>query len=148
MASLSEWLRANKPAASRRWHLLLAALLWSLVGVTLLTLGTWWSLSAKLSTALLPVAVCAGFIKTRFLLDRVAFRIIDRIRIRGDGQCIGGFISVRTWGLVAVMAIAGRLLRSSPLPHTILALLYAAVGTALVLASRHLWRAWHKCRLQ
>jgi hypothetical protein len=143
---MRHWLLAHKPAASRRTHILLAAILWSAVGTLLLVLGIRWTLPARAAALLLPFAVLAGVLKARFVLDRVARRVIDRIRTRGDDRCLGGFLSPKTWALVAVMMIAGRLLRGSPLPRTIIGLLYITVGTALLLASRRQWRAWHEDR--
>ena len=58
-----------------------------------------------------------------------------RIERRGDGRCIGGFLSLRTWALVALMMVAGRTLRHSFVPAVIIGLAYAAVGTALLVAA-------------
>jgi hypothetical protein len=91
---------------------------------------------------LVAAAVALGLIKARFVLDRTAIRMIERIRARGDGRCIGGFQSLRSWVFVLLMVAAGRLLRGSPLPRIVAGLLYLAVGTALLLATRRLWHAW------
>jgi hypothetical protein len=143
---VSNWIQAYKPAASRRTHLLLASLLWSAVGTLLLVFGVWWVVHghSRYAPGLVVVAVGIGVVKARFVLARTARRMIDRILARGDGRCIGGFLSIRTWLVVVVMASAGRWLRSGPIPHLIVGFIYAAVGTALLLASRHLWRAWHR----
>jgi hypothetical protein len=142
---VSNWIHAYKPAASRRTHLLLASLLWSVVGTLLLFFGVWWMFRghSRYAPGLVVVAVGLGVVKARFVLIRAAGRIINRIRIRGDGRCVGGFLSIRTWLLVVVMASAGRWLRSGPIPHLVVGFVYAAVGTALLLASRPIWRAWH-----
>lgn len=141
---LSRLLQAAKPAAPARAHLALAAGLWTAVGGGLLLFGsatliqppeTW---SAWL---LLPAALL-GAVKARWVLDRVAAGISARIVARGDGRCLGGFLSPGSWALVAVMAAAGRLLRGGGVPSILVGLLYIAVGTALVLASRLIWRAW------
>ena len=63
-------------------------------------------------------------------------------RARGDGRCVGGFLSLRSWALVAVMVVAGRLLRGSHVARGILGAIYLAVGIALFLSSRVAWRAW------
>jgi hypothetical protein len=141
---MSSPLEAYKPAASARTHLLLAALLWTVVGATLLFLGFRWALLADISYAwlLLVLAVVVGVFKALFVLERTARRTIGRIRERGDGRCIGGFLSVRTWLFVGLMMLAGYLLRHSALPRAIVGLIYAAVGTALLVASRRLWGAW------
>ena len=133
-----------KPAAPARVHLLLAAALWTVVGSLLAFFGARWVLSwqVPLGLLLLALATVAALLKARFVLHKVAGRMIERIRTRGDGRCIGGFLSVRTWALVVLMATAGRLLRGSHLPRIAIGFAYAAVGLALLLASRQLWQAW------
>ena len=71
--------------------------------------------------------------------------MIERIRIRGDGRCLGGFLSLRTWGFVALMMVVGRVLRGT-LAHEIVGPLYIAVGSALIISSRLTWRAWRETR--
>jgi hypothetical protein len=91
-------------------------------------------------------AALAGALKARFVLKRAAERIVRRIQARGDGRCLGGFVSVRSWLLVAGMMGAGYLLRHGLLPHNVVGLIYVAVGTALLLASAVIWRAWYQGR--
>jgi hypothetical protein len=118
--------------------------MWTVVGSLLLYFGARWLLNAASHAAwlFLAVAVIVGVIKARFVLRQTATRTVHRIRTRGDGRCIGGFLSVRTWLVVIAMAAAGRLLRGSPLPRAALGFIYAAVGSALLLASTAIWRAW------
>lgn len=134
-----------KPAAPARLHLLLAAMMWTGVGGLLAFFGIRWLLAGQLpySPLLLALAVASGVLKARFVLSRTARRVIERIRTRGDGRCIGGFLSIRSWAFVALMAIGGRLLRGSPMPRLGVGFVYAAVGLALLLASRRLWHAWY-----
>ncbi len=144
MSRLDSWLHAYKPAASRRSHLLAASLMWSIVGTVLFLVGVAWILPTKGWPAVLMIVAAAtgGFLKCRFILSRTARRAIDRINQRGDGRCLGGFVSWRSWGLVAVMAIGGRMLRLSPLPRAYLGMLYAAIGAALLVGAVIFWRAW------
>ncbi len=139
-------LEAYKPAAAARTHLLLAAAMWSVVGTLLLLFGVRWTLAGQIPLAwlLLASAVAAGLLKARFVLRRTAVRMIERIRTRGDGRCLGGFLSIRSWAFVALMAGTGRLLRGELLPRAIVGLVYVAVGSALIFASCGLWRAWYR----
>jgi len=143
---MSDFLNSYKPAASARWHLLLAAMMWTVVGAALLFVGVRWELAGHIPhvSLLLTLAVVIGLLKGRFVLERAAERIIERIRTRGDGRCLGGFLSLRTWGFVALMAGTGRLLRGGLLPRTIVGFVYAAVGVALLLAARRVWYAWYR----
>jgi hypothetical protein len=138
------WADSHKPAAPSRVHLLAAALMWTVVGASLLSVGALWSW--RLDSALTPVLVVAatvvGVVKSRFVLDRAARRIVRRIRSRGDGRCLGGFLSLPTWVLVAAMAAVGRLLRAGIVAPWVVGLLYVAVGTALLLSSRLIWQGW------
>lgn len=143
---MGNWLDAYKPAASARLHLLLAALMWTVVGAVLLFFGIRWLSSGETLHVwlLFVVAVLAGLLKASFVLKPAAYRIIERIRIRGDRRCIGGFLSVRTWAFVVFMIVAGRILRGGFLPRSVLGFVFVAVGTALLLASLRLWLGWHR----
>ncbi len=110
------WFHTYKPAASAKWHLLLAAAMWNAVGAFLANLGIRWLTEADAALTWPAVAIVVGAIKARFVLRRSARRIIDRIRERGDGRCLGGFLSPKSWLLVLIMMTAGRWLRSGPLP--------------------------------
>jgi hypothetical protein len=134
-----------KPRAAGRTQLLLAAALWSTVGAALLAAGARWTTQAlgpRAGALLLALAVAAGLLKGRFVLDRAALRIADRIAARGDGRCLGGFLSLRSWLLVALMSGAGRLLRGGALPHAVVGPLYVAIGTGLLFSSRIAWLRW------
>lgn len=132
-----------KPRAAGRTQLLLAAALWSVVGSVLLAVGARWTLEAlgpRLGALLTALGAAAGLLKGRFVLDRAAARIADRIAERGDGRCLGGFLSVRSWLLVALMSGAGRLLRGGLVSHAVAGPLYAAIGAGLLFSSRIVWR--------
>ena len=143
---MRDWFDAHKPAASGRGHLLLASMMWTIVGTLLLAFGVRWVVQANIpfGPLMLAGALALGVVKSRVVLDRAAGRIIDRIRARGDGKCLGGFLSLPTWGIVAVMVVVGRLMRGGTLPLNIVGFVYAAIGTALLLAARHTWRAWYR----
>ena len=143
---MSDPLNTLKPAVPARWHLLLAALTWTVVGSLLSVFGTRWIIVSSPWTKMVLMAIAAamGILKARFVLDRAADRIIKRIRDRGDGRCIGGFLSLPTWCLVAVMAGTGRWLRGGLLPHTLVGFIYLAIGIALLLACRRLWLGWFR----
>jgi len=117
--------------------------LWTVVGLGLLTLGLIWCFAVRLPwpfvLAVLGIAACS--LNGRFVLRRLAEKNAARVVRRGDGHCLGGFLSVKTWLLVAVMMTSGILLRRSGVPHPILGVLYSAIGTALLAGSIPLWKA-------
>ena len=132
-----------KPAAPASVHLLLAGVMWTVVGALLVYFGSRWVLESWPGPggwAGAVVAVAVGWAKSRWVLDRSAGRIADRIVARGDGRCLGGFLSWKTWGLVALMSGGGRLLRATVGAGGPVGLLYLAVGAALFRSSRTFWR--------
>jgi len=139
------WVNRFKPAASAKTRVLAAALMWTVVGGTLAFFGTQWVVSGSLplTVVLLAAAVGVGALKALYALERSARRAVDRIEKRGDDRCVGGFFSPKAWLFVVAMATLGRFLRGGLLPRPVVGLLYVAVGTALLLASRRLWSAWY-----
>jgi hypothetical protein len=136
------------PVASRRTHLLAASLMWTLAGLGLCAAGAvWMAWSRSRWLALVAAfAIAVGILKGRFILERTAGRIIRRIEERGDGWCLGGFLSWKGWCLVAGMMVLGRLLRMSPLPLLPRGAIYLAIGVALLSASRRVWGAFRRER--
>lgn len=145
---MTNWAETHKPTASVPTHLMMAWVMWVAVGLALVGFGwRWlWSAAPVVAPWIAVGAILGGAIKSRFVLDRVARGVVARIRSRGDGRCLGGFLSLRTWGLVILMMVAGHLLRGS-LAQGIVAPLYIAVGAALCFSSRFSWRAWRESRL-
>ena len=132
-----------KPGASRRKHLLLAALLWSLVGGSLLLRGLV-ALPVQAHPILFVSALLIGSLKSHLILDRSAERVIDRIRGFGDRTCLGAVYSWRTWGLVLLMMTLGIGLRRSQLMPVAVDLVSITIGWALFYSSRRTWRAWRE----
>ena len=128
-----------KPGASIKTHLLVAALLWSGIGVFLAFRGICW-VSGSGWEMLLLLSMLLGLFKSRMVLDRVASRNIERIVQSGDGSCLGGVYSWKTWLLVILMIVMGKLLRASPVPIVLVGRLYVNVGCSLVWSSRLMWQ--------
>ncbi len=142
--SLARW----KPAAPVWVHVLVAASLWTAVGTLLGVLGVTWALGAAAPGAawILAGALAVGLAKGLFVLRRTAQKNLERILERGDGRCLGGFLSWRSWLLVGVMMVTGRLLRGGLLPRPTVGFVYAAVGMALLAGSSALWRGLARVR--
>lgn len=144
----SSWIERFKPGGDVRTHLVLAGVMWTVVGGTLTVFGGQWLWHASPGAAwwLAALALMAGLVKSRFVLDAAARRIVARIRSRGDGRCLGGVLSPGSWGLVVLMAAAGRVLRSVPSILAWVGFLYVAVGSALLVSSRIAWSASRETR--
>lgn len=130
-----------KPNASRSVHLLVAASLWTVVGLSLMSRGVVWLNSIGQLWIILP-ALIIGTVKSLFMLDRSAKKSINRIIATRDGRCIGGVYSIKTWLLVLLMMTAGCLMRNSSLPKEFLGLFYVSIGWGLLFSSRNAWFAW------
>lgn len=131
---------SRKPGASVQTHLLTAALMWSFIGAYLIVRGL--ALYDTGGFVPLVAALLAGWLKSRYLLDKAAGNNARRISGFRNGTCIGGVYSWRMWGMVVMMMLAGRLLRGSEVPGRLVGLLYVAVGWGLFLSSRLLWQRW------
>ena len=138
------WFERWKPAAPARTHVLAAAAVWTGVGMGLGMAGLVWTAEADAPWPwlLVPLAVAVGLAKGRLALDRAARRAAGRIRARGDGRCLGGFLSWRMWLFVLGMMLLGGALRRSSVPRPVLGFVYTAVGASLLWGSRIYWRVW------
>jgi hypothetical protein len=130
--------------ADRRTHIMLAQLVWTIIGSILLGLGVWWVVHGWGPHGLLytiPFLVL-GVMKGLFILDRTARRTADRIEERGDDRFVFSFYSRRTWLVALGFMLFGQVLRRLPIPRADLGLVYIMVGVGLLLGSRAMWRSW------
>jgi hypothetical protein len=120
--------------------------MWTIVGGALVFFGAHWVIEDAQDHPrwLMAPAIAVGLLKSRFMLDRSATRIAQRIRKRGDGRCVGGFLSWGTWGFVLLMMACGRLLRTGVLPRFEVGLVYTAIGSGLLCSARLFWLAWYR----
>ena len=138
-------LRWLKPGVSIKTHLLSASLIWTVVGGGLIWVGVGWALPMA-PLWLLALALSLGGLKSLYILDRIAEENSTRIHALPEKTFVGDVYSLRTWLLVAIMVVLGRLLRTSRLPREYLGLLYFIVGFGLLLSSRIVWRDWRRHR--
>ena len=132
-----------KPNAPRSVHLFVAAALWTVVGLSLISRGAVWLNGIERLWIIFP-ALLIGTVKSIFMLDKSAKKSIDRIIATRDGRCLGGVYSIKTWLLVLLMMTAGCLMRNSALPKEFLGLFYVSIGWGLLFSSRNAWIAWKR----
>ena len=137
-----------KPAVSKQTHFLLTAVVWSGVGVMLITKGFYRYPEMSVSTLvmLLFFAILAGSIKSLFLLDTAAKSGLFRIEQFAGPVFLGALYPPKTWLMMVAMIAMGVALKYSPLPTILLCFVYFTVGWALLLSSRHAWLAWQLSR--
>ncbi|MBE9521124.1 MAG: hypothetical protein IME97_08335 [Proteobacteria bacterium] len=138
-----EFLVRYKPGASISTHLMLAALIWSVVGFFLMVNG-FLLVSLAERSWLIFLGLTLGTAKGFFILDRVARKNIKRIHGFERKICIGSVYSYKTWLLVIMMIVVGRTLRLTVLPGEVVGVIYLAVGCGLMLSSRLMWLEWRR----
>lgn len=103
-----------------------------------------WELPPAAGLGLGALGVAVGLAKGKYVLRKVAAKSAARIAERGDGRCLGGFLSLQSWALVVGMMAGGKYLRSAGLPPWLIGPLLTAVGTGLFLGCAVYWVAWRR----
>jgi hypothetical protein len=129
-----------KPGADRSVHLLLAAMLWTIIGAGLLYRGVA-LLRGESLFYYAAVGVLGGTLKSLLVLDRVSRKGIERIKRFADNTCIGAVYSWKTWLLVFSMAVFGILFRKIDMA-AFKGTVCVAIGWALIFSSRLAWKSW------
>lgn len=137
MISLEKIFAKLNPALPKKWLLVLAGVMWSGVGFMLLSYAVNW-LTHPLSviTVLLGLSgIIISILANRFQFSKLARKNIVRILALKDKACLFAFQAWKGYLIIAVMVTGGILLRSSAIPKPYLAVVYTAIGGALLQAS-------------
>jgi hypothetical protein len=129
------------PAVRKIWLHLLAGVMWSGVGIMLISLAArWLGLVVFYQTILLILAgmALAGGIFF-FGFSKMALKNVRRIEAyMNERVCLFAFQKWTSYPLVLFMVSLGIYLRVySPIPKPLLAILYIGIGGSLFLASLH-----------
>ncbi len=132
-SGLERW----KPAVPKSVLLLVAGMLWVMVGIMLNGMAYSW-LRKELPAQALSAAV-VGFVASLFIHHfgflRIVDRNLDRILPMEGKRCVFAFMPWKSYVIIAVMIALGFILRHSPIPKLYLSVLYVGIGTALILSS-------------
>ncbi len=134
-----------KPAVPKHWLIAIAGLVWAAAGIMLARLAWSWLRAMPIRQAgpLVAAGLVLAVIFHRFMLQRLARRNMVRIGSYADKGCLFAFQAWRSYFMILVMIAMGSFLRHTAIPRVYLALLYTAMGGALLLASMgyftHLW---------
>ena len=125
-------------------QLLSAAIMWSAVGLFLFFRGVIniSFLDDPYKYLWVAIALFLGVFKAKFVLEKTAERIIERILKRKEPSNLFGFLPLKTWFLIGSMIGLGILLRHSPLNRSLVWSVYVAIGAALFASSRIFWKGW------
>jgi len=136
------WLARLNPVVPRHWLLILAGIMWTGVGVLLSSLAvSWWAEMFSITSILLGIlGVGISIFANQFQFRSLARKNIDRILSLNEKACAFSFQAWKGYLIIAVMMTAGILLRSSSIPKPYLAVVYAAIGGALLQASFNYYR--------
>jgi hypothetical protein len=149
IVNLDGLLRRYNPALPKKWLLILAGGMWSGVGLMLFGYAFTW-LTHPLSTITLLLGLLGVIISisaNHFQFSKLAKKNIERILALNDRACVFSFQAWTGYLIIAVMITAGILLKSSAVPKPYLAVVYVAIGGALLQASaNYYWRFFQVAR--
>lgn len=128
----------KEPAVSRKVLLRTAGVLWGLVGTWLAIRAFYWFFDGEGNIYLLAgAALLIGVAKSRWMLNRIVVRNIERIFALSphkDKICIFAFQAMHSYLIAMLMIVMGIFLRRVQMSHDLLAVIYLAVGSALFLS--------------
>jgi hypothetical protein len=127
------------PAARRETLVLVAGIVWSLVGLALVIVAVAWLVHSPHYAVMLALGgAVAGFAIYRFGFSHLARKNLVRIYAQApqkDKVCVFAFQNIRSYFLIIVMMSLGYGLRHSGIPTADLAPIYLAIGLALMISS-------------
>lgn len=126
-----------KPAVTNYLLLFIAGMVWAVVGFMLLSFAVLWlHRASNINIHPLAIAGAAGALLIHhFGFLKIADKNLKRILKMQDKSCLFAFIPWKSYLIIAVMILLGNMLRHSIIPKHYLAVLYIAIGLALVLSS-------------
>jgi len=141
---MTELINKLNPAVSKRWLYLAAGLMWSSVGVMLVSFAVRWLQLTSLPVMLLLI-LCGAILGTAIFLfgfSKLARKNIRRINAYVKERiCLFAFQEWKSYPLIAFMISLGIYLRAySPIPKPILAIMYLGLGLSLFASSLHYYR--------
>lgn len=137
--------RQLRPAVRPSNLMLASACLWSGIGILLLGKGCYrLRFHPEFALIIVPLALLAGTLKSRWLLDGAARHAMERLSRYSQATCLGAVYSWKTWILVLCMMALGGILQRSSFPPQLLTFLFFTIGWALLHSSRIAWRAWRQ----
>jgi hypothetical protein len=125
------------PAVTNIVLLFLAGFVWACVGAVLLSLAFSWLSAASRTTFYLfgGTGVAFALVVHHFGFLKIVDKNLDRILPMKTKQCLFAFIPWKSYLIISVMITMGAILRHSSIPKSYLAILYTAIGLALILSS-------------
>jgi len=135
-----------KPAVTKNVLLFVAGFTWGLVGTMLLFLAfSWLSKTSNINIYLFGgVGVVLALMAHHFGFLKIVDKNLERILPMDEKKCLFSFIPWKSYLIIAVMITVGAMLRHSVIPKQYLAILYTAIGLALLLSSVRYMRVFFR----
>ncbi len=126
-----------KPAVNKNILLFLAGFIWVSVGIMLLFLAfSWLSIISNINIYLFGgTGVVLAILVHHFGFLKIVDKNLERILPLEEKKCLFSFIPWKSYLVILVMITMGAILRHSVIPKQYLAILYTAIGLALILSS-------------
>ncbi len=131
-----------KPEVRKQILIVLAGLVWVGAGIWLTWMAVSWLIEYEGDMALIFVilGLVVGFIKTKFVFNRLVSSNLQRIHSMEGKGFIFAFITPKSYVLIISMILIGMLLRNSSLPREYLSIIYMGVGLALIISGLKYFR--------
>lgn len=126
-----------KPVITNNVLLLFAGIVWECVGVLLLYLAySWLSVTPAINIYLFSGAgVVLALLVHHFGFLKIVDKNLQRIIQMEEKKSLFSFMPWKSYLLVVIMITMGTVLRHSVIPKHYLAIVYIAIGLALILSS-------------
>jgi hypothetical protein len=127
------------PSVNRRVLVMIAGVVWSLVGLALIGVGFLWLISSHKNVIMsITIGIISGIVVYRYGFSKLAQKNLIRIFDQAQGKekiCVFAFQNTRSYLIAASMMLIGYLLRHLPIPKLYLVPIYFAIGLGLFLSS-------------
>ena len=136
-----------KPTVPKCWLFTASGVMWSAVGIMMCATGIGWVANRGLvrGMGLELAGLILAMLFFRWWFGSIAQKNIRRLRRLPDRGCFFAFQAWKSYLIIMVMIALGISLRHSSIPKHVLAVVYTAIGGALILGSFHYYR--HLARL-
>jgi len=130
-------IKKYNPVVSKNILLLLAGIMWLMVGIMLNYLAYGWlSINPDVSISYHIISgIIAAILIYHFGFSKIAKKNHDRIINMADKSCLFSFYSWKSYLTIIVMIFMGITLRHSTIPKHYLAIAYIGIGLALAISS-------------
>jgi hypothetical protein len=136
-----DWIKKLKPGVPKNWLLLTAGLMWTCVGIFLISLAVDWifAIAVKSPWIYWLPGIILGYLIFQFGFSRLGRKNCTRIQnMTEEKPCLFAFQEWHSYPLVIFMIALGITLRKfTPIPKPLLGILYIGIGGGLGLSSFH-----------